>query len=127
MTHTHYRAIWDRSYHLLGTPDHAPERCLSCLAERLSTPDMDVRPAGYADGKLLVRSPSGDGWKTHASRLCEAFGGRYTGRERGYIMTPAAVRKVRAAFEAGYDADIFGNLIAYPDANEWRMLTAEAL
>lgn len=63
-----------------------------------------VSPARYAKGKMLVRvHDSHDGLKGRASYLCDALNARYTHREGGYILSPAAAEKLIALYDAGYD------------------------
>lgn len=65
-----------------------------------------VSDARYAKGKLLVRTiPDGSGIKTRADRLAAALGGRWVGRESGYIMGAAAVEKLKTLHAAGFSAD----------------------
>lgn len=67
--------------------------------------DYTVSPARYAKGKMAVRCPSKDGWKSRAARLAGAIArGRYTGRERAYIMSPTAAAKFERLFLEGWDA-----------------------
>lgn len=67
--------------------------------------DYTVSPARYAKGKMAVRCPSQDGWKSRAARLAAAIArGRYTGREGAYIMSPAAAAKFERLFLDGWDA-----------------------
>lgn len=71
-----------------------------------------VTPARYAHGMLAVSCPSSNGFKTRAARLCDHLKGRYSNRERAYILSPAKVERLNALFDAGRDASIFGEL--YP-------------
>lgn len=64
-------------------------------------------PARYAKGKVAVRCPSdGSGYKTRAMRIASTVSGRYSGREHAYIVSPAAARKIRAAYAAEQDAQL---------------------
>lgn len=65
-----------------------------------------VTPAAYAKGKMVVRCRSNSGFKTRSAYLAEALGGRFVGRSGGYHMSPAAVEKLRALHEAGFDAHV---------------------
>lgn len=73
-----------------------------------------ITPARYAKGQMLVRCPSTDGLKTRAARLIgDGLRGRYTGRESGYIVSPAKARKFERLFAAGWDGSyITGELQA---------------
>jgi len=57
-------------------------------------------PASYAKGKVLFRlerPPAAAGemrWKTPGQHFAETVGGRYTGREDGYILSPTAAEKL---------------------------------
>lgn len=63
--------------------------------------------ARYAKGKIAVHCPSdGSGYKTRAMRLADAHGGRWSNREKAYIMSPAAALKVKRAYEADSDVDL---------------------
>ena len=63
--------------------------------------------ARYAKGKIAVHCPSdGSGTKTRAMRIASAVSSRWSGREKAYIMSPAAAAKVKAAFDAGKDASL---------------------
>lgn len=61
-----------------------------------------VTPARYAKGMMAVSCPSPDGFKTRAARLAEYLKGRYTHRERAYILSPTKARKLLDLFQAGY-------------------------
>lgn len=70
--------------------------------------DFTITPARYAKGKMAVRCPSGNGYKTRAARLAEAIArGRYTGRERAYIMGPKSAEKFQRLYAEGWDASVF--------------------
>lgn len=65
------------------------------------------RPARYAKGMLLVTPASdGSGLKGRVHRLIEFLNGRYTGRERGYIMSAAKVRKLEHLVSEGWNATL---------------------
>lgn len=68
-------------------------------------PDFTVAKARYAKGMMAVSTPSnGTGFKTRAMRLACALKGRWSGRERCYIMSPSKAAKMRELFDAGRDA-----------------------
>jgi hypothetical protein len=67
-----------------------------------------VKPARYAKGKMAVFCASnGTGLKTRAMRLCDAVSARYSHRERAYIMSPTAAKRVLELYRA--DLDYFGD------------------
>lgn len=62
-------------------------------------------PARYAKGKLAVRPSSSGNFRSNASYLAEAVGGRYSNRERAYIMSPSQVRRMDAYLRQGMTAN----------------------
>ena len=79
--------------------------------------DYEIRPARYAHGQMLVTCRSdGTGWKTRAMALCGALNGRWTNRERGYIMSPTKAAKFEKMYAAGWSGNVVsGDLIAPED------------
>lgn len=72
-----------------------------------------IADARYAKGKKAVRCPSTDGYKTRAAYLASRLAnGRYTGREKAYIMSPAAAVRFERLFAEGWDVSFSGVLIA---------------
>jgi len=75
----------------------------------MSEPGFTVAPARYAgryNGKPMIAvrcEPDGSGIKTRAMRLCAALNGRWSGREKAYIMSPAKAAKLHELFAAGRD------------------------
>ena len=64
-----------------------------------------VTDALYAKGQKLVRCPKdGTGMKTRAMRLAGALRGRWTHRERGYVMSPRKAERLLKLFAEGWDA-----------------------
>ncbi len=62
-------------------------------------------PAKYAKGKVLVRpTRDGSGLKGRAHRLVGYLRGRWTNRERGYVLTASKVAKLARLWTDGYDA-----------------------
>jgi len=56
-------------------------------------PGFSVSSARYAKGKLAVRPNDGkDGFKGNADRVAEFYGGKFSNRDRAYIMSPSSVR-----------------------------------
>lgn len=77
--------------------------------------DYTVSPARYSKGKMAVRCPSANGWKTRAARLAGAIArGRYTGREGAYIMSPTAAAKFERLFLEGWDACVITHELEPP-------------
>lgn len=63
--------------------------------------------ARYAKGKIAVHCPSdGSGMKTRAMRIAAALPSRYSNRERAYIMSPSAAKRLQDIFDAGDDAEL---------------------
>lgn len=60
-----------------------------------------ILPARYAKGRVLVQAPGIGGWKSPAGCMAEHVGGRYTHREGGYVMSPAAAERMVALLRAG--------------------------
>jgi hypothetical protein len=76
-----------------------------------------VRPARYARGKVAfgVERVDPTAWfMGRMARLCAVAGrGRYTHRERAYIMSPTAAARVLKLYAEGWDASpIRGELTA---------------
>jgi hypothetical protein len=79
------------------------------------------KEARYAKGKVLyIPPPTGsDNWKNRQMKLAEAKGisGKYTGREKGYIMSKSQAEKLKKYILEGYDASAFtGELIKPEDS-----------
>lgn len=62
-------------------------------------------PARYAKGKIAVRPSSQGDYRSNASYLAEAVGGRYSNRERAYIMSPSQVRRMDTYLRQGMTAN----------------------
>jgi hypothetical protein len=73
----------------LPMPDAATlTRAEYAAAVRRGDKPIRILPARYARGKVAAHVASdGSGWKTAAARLAENVGGRWTHRERAYIMS----------------------------------------
>lgn len=79
------------------------------------------KEARYAKGKVLyIPPPTGsDNWKNRQMKLAEAKGisGKYTNREKGYIMSKSQAEKLKKYILEGYDASAFtGELIKPEDS-----------
>ena len=74
-----------------------------------------VEPARWAKGMMAV-TPHDDiqGFKGRVAYLIDHLKGRWSNRERVYIMSPSKVAKLRKLYAEGYSATIFGELVA-PD------------
>ena len=79
--------------------------------------DYEIKPARYARGQMLVVCRSdGSGWKTRAMALCEALNGRWTNREKGYVMSPTKAVKFEKLYTAGWSGNVVnGEFIAPKD------------
>lgn len=53
--------------------------------------------------------------KTRAMRLCCALHGRWTNREKAYILSLNKAQRLKKLFSEGWDASIFGELITPGD------------
>lgn len=73
------------------------------VAPQNSHQDYTILPARYSKGNMLVQCPSKDSWKTRAARLIEGVGGRYTHREKGYVVSPTKLKKFEIKFAEGWD------------------------
>lgn len=77
-----------------------------------------IHHARYAKYQIAVHCISdGSGMKTHAMRLCCALKGRWTNREKAYIMSLPKAKKFLSLYESGWDATIFKELI--PPSDPW--------
>jgi hypothetical protein len=67
--------------------------------------EYTIVPARYSKGNLAVSTPSSDGFKTRAARLVgDHLRGRWTNRERAYIVSPSKAKRFIALYESGADA-----------------------
>jgi hypothetical protein len=65
--------------------------------------DFTSSPARYAKGKTAIRCASGGTiYSTPSMRLAEALGGRWTNREKAYILSPKAARDMHILTFAGW-------------------------
>jgi hypothetical protein len=83
----------------------------------MTTTDYTISPARYAgrwNGKpqMAIRCTPTDGYKTRAMYLAEALKGRWSGRERAYIVSPTKAAKFERLYAEGWDAGLLGNLVA---------------
>lgn len=78
-----------------------------------------IRPARYAKGKVIVQTPSTTGFKSRAARLAGHISrDQYTGREHGYVMSPAQAERFYKLFNEGTDAGAISNELIPPKAPE---------
>lgn len=75
-------------------------------------PEYTLAPSRFVKDKVAVCAPSPEGPKTRAARLaCSMSGGRYTHRERSYIMSAKAAQDFELLYGQGWDAcPLTGNL-----------------
>jgi hypothetical protein len=65
------------------------------------------QPARYAKCKVAAHCPSnGYGTKTRAMRLASALRGRWSNREKAYIMSATSAARLKTLYEAGKDATL---------------------
>lgn len=68
---------------------------------------FQITSARYAKGKRLIRPmDSRDGMKGRSSYLANNLGGRWSNREKGYILSIAAADKFLILFEKGFEGDL---------------------
>lgn len=79
-----------------------------------------ITPARYAKGKLVVKCPSPDGFKTRAACLVAAMGKsvRYVGRSGGYVVSPVQAARFERLYMEGWNATYFGRLIPPPPSED---------
>lgn len=66
-----------------------------------------ISDARYAKGKKVIHVASdGSGMKTRAAYLADALGGRWVGRSKGYVLSPAAAVKFEKLWAAGFEANM---------------------
>ena len=102
-------------------PTDNPDAWNLTLAEYLQTvrrsnETITLQTARYAKGKMLVRLPSNGGYKTAAHFLAECLGGRFVGREKGYILSPNQVTRLLELHARGCNgAKVFSKQITTPE------------
>ncbi len=65
--------------------------------------------ARYAHGKILMWAPANDGLKSTPATLAEYHGGKWTNREKGYIVSHAQALKIHQCAQLGYHGSLFGD------------------
>lgn len=79
-------------------------------------PGFTISPARYAKRQMAVSCASnGSGFKTRAMRLCCALNGRYSSRERSYMMSATKAAKLQRLYDEGYDATTMSQRLIAPD------------
>lgn len=75
-----------------------------------------IAPARYAKGKMAVRCPSPDKFKTRAARLAEAMGRSvyYSHRSHAYIMSAAMAGRFAKLYAEGWDGNVTTNSLEPP-------------
>jgi len=74
-----------------------------------------VKGAWHANGMVAVHvHDSVQGFKGRASNLCEHLKGKYSHRERAYIMSPTKAEKLKKLYDDGYDASCITNELRPP-------------
>jgi hypothetical protein len=72
-----------------------------------------IQPARYAKKMMAVSCPSEGGYKSRAARLAHSMArGRYTHRERAYLMSQSRARDFEKLYALGWDAGYDGTLEA---------------
>jgi len=72
-----------------------------------------IKPARYAKDMMLVQVLTSGGWKNRGQRLAEALG-RWTHRERGYIMSKKKADRFKQLYDEGWDAEFMSNKLVPP-------------
>ncbi len=78
----------------------------------VSKENYSIGPANYAKNSMAVKIESdGSGWKTRAAYLAGAIGGRWSNREKAYIMSPKKAERLKKLIEEGWSANSSGELV----------------
>lgn len=99
----------------------APVRTPAPAANTATQPATHTAPgaftigqARYAKGQVLVRIPNTSGFKTRAERLAGALRGRWSNRERGYVMSPTKAKRLEKLYQEGWDAGLLSGELEPP-------------
>jgi hypothetical protein len=96
-------------------PRRNPPKRAPAAGLEVSTPHYTITRARYAKGKYAISNFSdGSGIKTRAACLAAALGGRYTNRERAYIVSPGQAQRFHELYQEGWDASFFGDELTSP-------------
>lgn len=69
------------------------------------TEEYSIHPARYAKGKVIIRTPGRNGFKTRAARIAgDGLGLSYAGRSGGYTASPSQAERFQRLYSAGFDA-----------------------
>lgn len=78
--------------------------------------DIEIKPARYAKRQMAVHcAENGSGFKTRAMRLCDYLNGRWSNRERAYIMSATKADRLKRLHAAGFDATFIDSRLISPD------------
>ena len=81
-------------------------------------PGFEAKPARYAKGQVAIHAKSDDsGFKTRAMRLAEGVGGRWSNREKAYIMSQSKADKLKDLHDKGHDYSPITKEFRQPRAN----------
>lgn len=89
-------------------------------ANNPNDPPPQFSPARYSKNNTCVRTPSADGFATRAVRLARALRGRWSGRERGFIMSSAKAARLQHLHASGWDACSFTRKLKPPQPTRQR-------
>jgi len=92
----------------------APEVPAEAPFVPLKEPSYSIEPARYAKDMTAVSCPSNTGLKSRAARLACYLKGKYSGREKAYIMSATKANKLKQLYADGWDADFFGEELEPP-------------
>lgn len=75
--------------------------------------DYKIRPASYAKNMIAISTtPDGSGMKTRAAYLATTLAnGRYSNRERAYLMSKQKATQFVALYDQGFTATIMSGKI----------------
>jgi hypothetical protein len=76
-----------------------------------------IRPARYAKKSISVSTENSATFKTRVQRLAEAHGGKWSNREKAYILPAAKRDTLIQRINDGWDADLSKKLIPPKDPN----------
>lgn len=62
-----------------------------------------ISKARYAQNSVAVKCPSVGMFKSRAARVVEAIGGRWSNREKSYILASTKEERLRKLIAEGYD------------------------
>lgn len=83
------------------------ETRLALLPHSFEGAGFRCTPAKCANAMALHLESDGSGMKTRAMWLAEALNGRWTGRDKAYLLSPRRAALWRRLYLAGFDACIW--------------------